>query len=282
MKNILIELTQDKRTRTQKLRYLPKNQPELWSEILEATSFLPENASAPQRVWHIMNDIYEEQVCEVTGQRVNWIGYDNGYCKHASHSISRQVVGEKVRKTVNENGHWRNDEDKAKMANEKFSSGFKNGEHKPWEERDRDYAAISEKIQQTCIERYGVNSVFKLDRVKKRNSELMYERNIKNGGTPRERRDERRRYYDEVAIQTEKNWNEHFYKINPDRLERGPELHLDHIYSRQQGFMNGIAPEVIGHWTNLRLISRLENSSKRHRCDKTLEQLLEDFYSQNI
>lgn len=283
MITILTELTKDKRTRTQKLRRLHKNNPELWEEIVDKTKFLPSDASAPQRVWHIMNDIYEVQVCEITGGKVNWIGFDNGYCKHTNFATSRKNVGEKVRKTVAKEGHWRKDKKKAKKANKKFSEGRKNGEHKKAVLTEETIKLRTEKIKETCLERYGVDNYRKTPEMRKFISELIYQRNIANGATPRELRDERRLYYEEVAFYTEKSWCEHFYKINPDRKhERGPEFHLDHIFSRQQGFIQGIPPEIIGHWTNLRLLPRVENSSKRDRCDKTKEQLFEDFYKDKL
>ena len=77
---------------------------------------------------------------------------------------------------------------------------------------------------------------------------------------------------------TNKNWYQHFYKINPDQLQRSKTLHLDHIYSIAEGFKNDIPPEVIGHWTNLRLIPKIDNSSKGADCHKTKDQLFEDFY----
>ena len=39
-----------------------------------------------------------------------------------------------------------------------------------------------------------------------------------------------------------------------------------------------IPPEIIGHWTNLRLLPKLDNTSKGADCHKTKEQLYEDYY----
>lgn len=36
---------------------------------------------------------------------------------------------------------------------------------------------------------------------------------------------------------------------------------------------------IIGHWTNLRMIEKTENYSKGMRCDKTQDQLFNDFFS---
>lgn len=268
----ILALSGHKRRNT--LRYLSKRNPEIWDEMIQLTSFLPTDASAPQRTWHIMNDINEIPKCPITQQDNNWIGYEQGYTKHSTRKASRVTVAEKLSESTVGAGHWRNkDTKKATQANQKFSAGFKEGKHKPIEDRNRDTAAIAEKAAETCLERYGVDNYRKSAEFKLIQKHY-YDEKFKE---TRERRTEREKYYEEVGYYTERNWNEHFYKINPTRLERGPELHLDHIYSRAEGFKQGIAAEIIGHWTNLRLLSRLENSSKRDRCDKTLGQLLEDF-----
>lgn len=43
------------------------------------------------------------------------------------------------------------------------------------------------------------------------------------------------------------------------------------------GFENKISAEIIGHWTNLRIVASLYNITKNIKCDKTIEQLYEDY-----
>jgi hypothetical protein len=132
--------------------------------------------------------------------------------------------------------------------------------------------ADREKAKQTCIERYGVTNGSKtLDARKK-----VSDRRIINGATPKHLRSLRRLYYNAVWQATEESWKTHFDKINPCRLDRSKNA-LDHIYSIQQGFRDKIPPYIIGHWSNLLVISLSENSQKGMRCDKTKEQLFEDF-----
>ena len=68
-------------------------------------------------------------------------------------------------------------------------------------------------------------------------------------------------------------------KINPNNLQLAHQngYHLDHIYSKIQGFHDNVPPEIIGHWTNLRIIPGLYNITKNSKCDKTLDQLYEDY-----
>lgn len=54
---------------------------------------------------------------------------------------------------------------------------------------------------------------------------------------------------------------------------------LDHIYSIKMGFLSNIDPEIIGHITNLRCIPSFDNESKGQRCDKSIDELFEDYNS---
>ena len=53
---------------------------------------------------------------------------------------------------------------------------------------------------------------------------------------------------------------------------------MDHIYSKHYGFKNNIPAHIIGHWTNLQMLSKRENNIKGKTCGKTQEQLFEDFF----
>lgn len=50
---------------------------------------------------------------------------------------------------------------------------------------------------------------------------------------------------------------------------------LDHMYSKMQGYLDGISPEIIGNVANLKWILVEENCSKRMKCSITLEKLME-------
>lgn len=63
---------------------------------------------------------------------------------------------------------------------------------------------------------------------------------------------------------------------NSDK-ERSREWHLDHIFSIYDGFQNGVDPKVIGHHSNLQLISQLENITKNTQSWKSLEELYEGY-----
>ena len=70
----------------------------------------------------------------------------------------------------------------------------------------------------------------------------------------------------------------HMAKIENGHLERGHfKAHVDHVFSVKQGWLQDVDPEVICHWSNLRMIPYTENVRKQTRCDKTIEQLYEDY-----
>jgi hypothetical protein len=89
-------------------------------------------------------------------------------------------------------------------------------------------------------------------------------------------RPERDLYYQRVWEETARQFKKYFYMI-PDAEKRSNDYHLDHIFSISEGFRNNVPPEVIGHVTNLRIISAFENNSKSGKCHKTLTALYEDY-----
>ena len=251
-------------------KMLKKTHPELWAYILNDTAFLPATAKPKQRIWHILNDTYEIPLCPVKNIPVKW--HENRYFKYSDFATGREAVGKILEDATKGNNHWRNkDLKKAKNANKKYSTGYAAGRIVV-DRSKRDTKSIVEKTKSTWIKKYGVDNPRKAKEVK----EKIYQQAVARGCTPKEDRSFRRLYYDEVWQFTEISWKTHFDEINPNRLNRTYNA-LDHIYSIQQGFRELIPPYIIGHWTNLRVISLSENSIKGMRCDKTKEQLFEDF-----
>jgi hypothetical protein len=163
-------------------------------------------------------------------------------------------------------------------AKEKRKNTFKNTKlEKGIKSRGKCTEEEKQKRYQTNLERYGNIHPTKTLKLRK----YISQKQIENGATPKHNRPLRDIYQQEVKRITKNNWIEHFDKINPNRLNRS-QYNLDHIYSIQQGFNNNIPPYIIGHWTNLRLLSPSENFSKGMRCDKTKDQLFEDYFNSFI
>ena len=81
------------------------------------------------------------------------------------------------------------------------------------------------------------------------------------------------------------------YKLNVDKFtrlslqmnnmnnidKRGKKFHLDHKYSKADGFLNNIPPEIVGHISNLEIVDQHYNSSKQHKSDIDIEIISEKF-----
>ena len=91
---------------------------------------------------------------------------------------------------------------------------------------------------------------------------------------PKEQKTEWELYREQVLNHTYKSWKHHQNKINPLGLERGSEYELDHKFSITEGFKQNVGPEVIGHYSNLELLPKDDNRSKRIKCSITLEELI--------
>lgn len=273
MKPILLKIIDsDTSCNKSATRYLYKTHPDLWKKILDLTQFLPDSAVAKQRVWHVINECYSRPTCPVTGEYVKW--REKQYDKSSSFAAGRILTSRILKETTTGENHWRNkDPAKSISANKKFSKGFANGKHKPILSRNRNQKEYAQKAKQTWLKKYGVDNPSKASSVRKKISDAQ----IRNGATPRNQRKLRDLYYAQVKYYTEQSWKLHFDKINPKRLNRS-QIDLDHIYSQQQGFRNSIPPYIIGHWTNLQMLSKQLNYSKGMRCDKTQEQLFDDCF----
>jgi hypothetical protein len=53
--------------------------------------------------------------------------------------------------------------------------------------------------------------------------------------------------------------------------------HIDHIYSKKEGFINKVPAFIIGSFANLRMLNWKENLKKRTKCDIELESLYENY-----
>lgn len=252
------------------IRWMYKRNENLWKTIVMETYFLPDTALPKQRIWHILHDVYEIPKCPITGKDVKW--NENRYLTYATHRASfkdpalykKRIDGYKAKTGYD---HWKQNPESVAKSNETFYQNLEAGNHKK-----QDYYANRSKDSK------WYQSVQQSWTVEKRLefSEVMKEVN------PRwELSDEEltkiKDYYHTVSIYTNLSIKTQSDKIQNIHL-RSPEFHIDHIYSRSEGYRNNVKPEIIGHWTNLRILSASKNTSKCARCDKTIEQLYEDYH----
>jgi hypothetical protein len=264
MKHTLLSIIQsDSSYNKSSTRYLYRTHPALWVDILQITSFLPVDAKPKQRVWHIINEVWEIPKCPVTGDLLKW--NEKAYFETSSKTARMKIQHDRGDFKY---GHLPEINEKRQKSNiAKVKSGRK------YRDKSTYTLEMKEKIKSTFLKNYGVDNPSKHQDIRKKISDA----HIANGCAPKDLRSLRRLYYDEVDRITKQNWNNYFDKINPSRLNRS-ENALDHIYSKHQGFKECIPPWIIGHWTNLRVISLSENSGKGSRCGKTADQLFADYY----
>jgi len=265
MKDILLDIiNKDTSYNKSATRYLYKTHPDLWQQILEKTKFLSDTALAKQRVWHILNDVYEIPLCPIENIPVKW--WENRYLITSSRTAKQKY---KWKQGDYVNAHNEEANKQRSIGNKKAA---KNG--RKYRNTSTYTQEQEENKRKTYFKNYGVDNPSKSKEVK----EKIYQKAIKRGCTPREERSNRRLYYDAVWKITEESWQDHFDSINPARINRTYNA-LDHIYSIQQGFRDCIPPYIIGHYTNLRILPVVENSIKGMKCDKTQNQLFDDFFS---
>ena len=136
---------------------------------------------------------------------------------------------------------------------------------------------ILQKSKSTRLERYGNENY--------NNSEKAVETGIKNGNIlPRELKDDFIHYCDLVYTLSNTNYGMYYDYINPTNIKRGFEFHLDHIYSKRDGFKNNIPIWIVSHPCNLQMLKGTENMSKNFNSHHSLEELMnkiEEFEKRN-
>lgn len=153
-------------------------------------------------------------------------------------------------------------------------------------------------VKNTLLEKYGADNPMRIDKFKSKLKDVLLEKygvdnasksNIVTAKIRKSRidsgswvsdedRTELEKYRLAVKKITAKSYHDHYYKINPNNLTRSRyQYHVDHIFSVEEGFKQKVPVEVIGHWTNLRMLWHLDNSIKNTKCHTTLKQLLEQY-----
>lgn len=233
---------------THGIRWMSSRNPKLWKQIVEETSFLDDTAKPKQRCWHILNNIWEHPRCPVTNEKVKW--WENRYLTYSSTKAQMSdPINQKLRQETMMKRY-----------------GVK-------------HALQSKKLKQKCantwMEKYGVKN----PSLNPESIEKMRQTRMLTGTYRKEDEiEEVERYNMDVDYYTNISWREHQDKINPNKHERGVcKYHLDHKYPKILGYMEGIDPKIIGHWTNLQVIHYIENLAKHAKTDITKEYLLEEY-----
>ena len=104
MKNILVDILKaDTSYNKSATKMLRNTHPNLWASILEATTFLPNDAKPKQRVWHILNEQYNIPICSITGEQLKW--KEKEYLKFSSIAAKNKGIGKIISESTTDN-HW--------------------------------------------------------------------------------------------------------------------------------------------------------------------------------
>ena len=88
-------------------------------------------------------------------------------------------------------------------------------------------------------------------------------------------------YNKEILKLSEYQYRKYKHLVDPFDM-RGPTYHLDHIYSRYHGFINDIPVNIIADISNLRILSASDNLKKSKSSHKSIIELYEDYYSNQL
>lgn len=88
-------------------------------------------------------------------------------------------------------------------------------------------------------------------------------------------------YDHRVTQRSNTEYNRYIDLLDPDRI-RGKNYHLDHIYSKFDGFRNNVPIEIMSHWSNLILVTSDDNLRKGKSSAITLDTLYENYYQDRL
>lgn len=236
-------------TRIDKLKHIiMRDDNVLWAKIIVAVPHIDtRRASIREIMYALKHDLISIPNCTMCENKVKWDSGSQKYKEFCSGSCS------------------------AKYTFSKYNAekGVANASQ---------LASVKEKKKETFTEKYGVDNLFKHPEFKQKLKDISKERWARIYGDKNFTVDgmsytQYRHRVDQYS-NTQYEWNKH--TIDPEG-KRSKDWHLDHIYSVNEAFMNKVPINITGDITNLRIISSDENNKKKARCDKTLEQLFEDY-----
>lgn len=133
-------------------------------------------------------------------------------------------------------------------------------------------ASVKQKKKKTALLKYGVDNVSKANEIKNKIGVKAKARWAPFwDGVSHQGKDQ---YVKKVSYLTDRNYRKYKHILDPEGL-RSPQWHLDHLFSKSDGFRYQVDPAVVSHPANLRIISGSANSSKNFRSDISLQVLAE-------
>lgn len=257
-----------------------------------------------------MNTIYETPKCKF-GCGQDGIYAQRGFYNRGLFTCCKSSNSCPTNKKKNKDAQPYNDPDKKQEIIKKIkeTQRLNNGDdylivigakakQKRLENNPNTYSDHLEKMQQSCLEKYGVKNPYQQERVQEKSKQT----NLKKYGTEyyfisEECKEKRKR---EITFEFDHNMKTKFNELKFDetfddkwyyhnlcykltevskrlfyKKYDTTQFHLDHRFSIAAGYLNKIPPEIISHPVNLEIITITENCSKQEKCSISIEHLLE-------
>lgn len=281
MKKILLDL-QKSTTRPTASKKFKNILPMLKEEVIRSNK--------PAEIFHaIINDLDLKPICKFCGNEKTFYGIDKGYSntcgsKSCAAKYSFEIHTELKHQFTKGRPH--REESKKKIS-----------------EKAKIYNSNPEKIEktrQTVKKKYGVDNVFQLNEVKEKSKETCLEKygveynmqrnkmrkmNSKWGASPERRASlensgrwiplHMKSDFEKYCLLVMRETNKHDITKLKNYEKRGVNAyHLDHKYSKYQGFLDNIPPHIIGSIKNLEFIDGITNIQKGKKCSVRLEDLI--------
>ena len=230
-------------------------------------------------------------ICEYCGANTDFVSIGRGFKKHCSKICEINARKETCMERYGGNSPASNNIIKDKMQKTCME---RYGGNSPASNN-----IIKDKMQKTCMERYGFANPFQVEEFKKKGAETRlnkfgYEYTLQNPKNLQKIKDyfksngkwynydnllDKEYYYAMVGL-IERKFSDDILKLeNYDkrgRLDLDQEAyHLDHKFSKIEGFEKCILPYYIGNINNLEMIQGSINLSKNRKCSISLEELIE-------
>lgn len=241
----------------------------------QCQTIYPEDWSLFQKAYHelYLDNQPTAKLCPVCNNNLRFTGLRTGYTKSCSASCRNR--NPEFLKKYKDTCLIRYGTEFASQSTEfreevKATNISKYGVDNPFKSKQ-----IRDKHKAVCIEKYGVDNPSKSQQV----IDKIKQTRVRSGDwVSDEHRSKLELYRLAVKKITAKSYHDHYYTINPNNLPRARyKYHLDHIFSVEEGFKQQVSPEIIGHWTNLRMLWHSDNSIKNTKCHITLSQLMEQY-----
>ena len=158
------------------IRYMKTNRPELYKEIRNHTSHLPDDTNAAELFYNLYHDIHTIQICKTPGcgKKVNLVGFFKGYSDHCCKGCTTK---DPEMKRKSQESCMKKFGTKSAMQNQSVKDkGRQTTRDKYGVDHIRQSKEFKDKYEQTCLEKYGVKNPNSLQSLKDKKKKTFMER----------------------------------------------------------------------------------------------------------